>query len=259
MFGNRTFVFVFIYRLRNSMKKTGLVTLAISSTLMTGCASMNSAMTEKQKSIELYRVFDIETQADRDTVINAASIGLGENVSSANEHRPIVMGGKPEKPGRFKPSNAAKQLGQQSGMMAFAMKMNSQMSNMLKTAECEGAVWTATAQKNADNAFNMSFNLCLWEYKNGYALDVYANYTKKEGGGFLGIDGLARKAAYAISGSPEEWAEKTVIDVVRKLKMDTNGTVKFVEGYPKLNETPWQDSGETFNKQGYLTQAVTAN
>lgn len=76
------------------MKKTGLVTLAISSTLMTGCASMNNAMTEKQKSIELYRVFDIETQADRDTVINAASIGLGENVSSANEHRPIVMGGE---------------------------------------------------------------------------------------------------------------------------------------------------------------------
>lgn len=241
------------------MKNTGLVTLAVTSTLMTGCASVNNAMTEKQKSIELYRVFDIKTQASRDVVIDAASDGLGQNVSSANEQRPIVMGERPESPGRFKPSNVAKGMGQQSGMMAFAMRMNSQLNNMLKTAECEGAVWTATAQRNAENAFTMSFNLCLWEYKEGYALDVYANYTKKEGGGFLGIDGLARKAAYAISGSPEEWAEKTVIDVVRKLKQQTNGQVKFVEGFPKLNNTPWQDSGETFNEQGYLTPVITAN
>lgn len=239
------------------MKKTGLVTLAMTSVLMTGCASMNNAVIEKQKSVELYRVFNIETQADRDLIINAASNGLGENVSSANEQRPIVMGAKPQTPGRFKPTNVASQMGQAGGMMALAMKMNSRMSNSLKTAECDGAVWTATAQKNANNAFTMSFNLCLWEYEQGYALDVYANYTKKEGGGFLGMDGLARQAAYAISGTPEEWVEKTVIDVVRKIKQDSNGKVKFVEGYPKLNNTPWQDSGETFNSDGYLTPVLT--
>ncbi|WP_105212992.1 hypothetical protein [Pseudoalteromonas sp. T1lg22] len=244
------------------MKTQGLATLAVAvvSTLVTGCASVNNASTEKQKSIELYRVFDIQTAGGRDVVVEAASDGLGANVQSANESRPIVMGEKPSKPGRFKPIDGTKGMGQASGMMAFAMQMNASLGNMLKTAECDGAVWTATAQKNVSNAFDMSFNLCLWEYQQGYALDVYANYTKQEGGGFLGMDGLARQAAYAISGSPEEWAEKTVLDVVRKIKEEAGGSVKFVEGYPKMNSTPWQDSGEVFNAQGYLAPAlVTAD
>ncbi|MER2491357.1 hypothetical protein [Catenovulum sediminis] len=87
---------------------------------------------------------------------------------------------------------------------------------------------------------------------------MYANYTKQEGGGFLGVDGLARKAAYAISGTPEEWAEKTVLDVVRKIKLELGGSVQFVEGYPKINSTPWQDSGEIFNADGLLAPAPLA-
>ncbi|MBT1066153.1 hypothetical protein KJY73_21435 [Bowmanella sp. Y26] len=239
------------------MRKLGMVAVAIAAAMATGCSStmnsLNNASTDKQKSIELYRVFDIKTGADRHMVVEAASDGLGHNVQSANEKNPIVMGEKPEKPGRFKPANMAGSMGSQmGGMMQLAMQMNSSFANMLKTAECDGAVWTATAQKDVDNAFSMSFNLCLWEYQGGYALDVYANYTKQEGGGFLGLDGLARKAAYAISGTPEAWAEKTVLDVVREIKKRAGGDVKYLEGYPKLETTPWQDSGEVFNDQGYL-------
>ena len=240
------------------MKKLGLIALAVATAVTTGCASLNNASTEKKKSIELYRVFDVQTTSDRNIVIEAASDGLGENVQSANESRPIVMGDKPVKPGRFKPVNGTKAMGQAGGMMAFAMQMNPSLGNMLKTAECDGAVWTATAQKKVDNAFSMSFNLCLWEYQQGYALDVYANYTKQEGGGFLGMDGLARKAAYAISGSPEEWAEKTVLDVVRKIKSSAGADIKYLEGYPKMNSTPWQDSGEIFNSQGVLAPVPTS-
>ncbi len=241
------------------MRKVGLITAAIALSTLSGCASVNNAAVEKKKSVELYRVFDIKTNADRYVVSESASDGLGANVSSADEHSPIVMGETPEKPGRFKPANPVQDMGGVGGgMMSFAMKMNPALGNQLKTASCEGAVWTATAQKNVSNAFDMSFNLCLWHYQGGYALDVYANYTKKEGGGFLGVDGLARKAAYAISGSPEEWAEKTVLDVVRKIKENTGSEVKFVEGYPRLNSTPWQDSGEVFNEAGYLAPVTAA-
>lgn len=243
------------------MKRLGMIAAIVAATLTTGCSStMENAMVEKEKSIELYRVFDIKTNADRYVVREAASNGLGLNVNSANEQSPIVMGEKPEKPGRFKPSNIASNLGGQAGsMMQMAMKMSGSLSNMLKTAQCDGAVWTANANRNVDNAFNMSFNLCLWEYQGGYALDVYANYTKKEGGGFLGLDGLARKAAYAISGTPEAWAEKTVLDVVREIKKKAGGQIKFIEGYPKLESTPWQDSGEIFNEQGYLATAPASS
>jgi hypothetical protein len=241
------------------MKNLGLVIAVVAVTTLSGCAAVRNASTEKQKSIELYRVFEIQTKADRYQVADAASDGLGANVSSANEQSPIVMGEKPDKPGRFKPSNLGAGITNQvGGMMQLAMQMNSSISNMLKTVECDGAVWTATAQKNVENAFNMSFNLCLWEYQGGYALDVYANYTKKEGGGFLGLDGLARKAAYAISGTPEAWAEKTVLDVVREIKTRNGGEVKFVEGYPELETTPRQDSGEIFNSEGYLEPALVS-
>lgn len=239
------------------MKKLGVLAVAISTLLASGCSSINNASTEKQKSIELYRVFDIKTTADRYAVRDAASDGLGINVSTANEQNPIVMGDTPEKPGRFKPSNVAAGMGSQmGGMMQIAMKMNSSMSNMLKTAQCDGAVWTATARRSVSNAFDMSFNLCLWEYTGGYALDVYANYTKQEGGGLLGMDGLVRDAAYAISGTPEAWAEKTVLDVVRVIKSRTKGEVKYLEGYPRLETTPWQDSGEVFNSEGMLVPAA---
>jgi len=238
------------------MKNLGLIIAAVAVATLSGCASVKNASTEKQKSIELYRVFDIQTKADRYQVADAASDGLGANVSSANEQSPIVMGEKPDKPGRFKPSNLGAGIPNQvGGMMQLAMQMNSSFTNRLKTAECEGAVWTATAQRNVENAFDMSFNLCLWEYQGGYALDVYANYTKKEGGGFLGMDGLVRKAAYAISGTPEAWAEKTVLDVVREIKTRNGGEVKYVEGYPALETTPRQDSGEVFNSEGYLAPA----
>lgn len=244
---------------KRKMKKLGLVTSAILLTTLSGCSSVNNSMANKQKSVELYRVFDIKTDGNRDIVIEAASDGLGANVGSANEQRPIVMGEKPAKPGRFKPTSAANNMGHANGMMKFAMSMNPTLGNMLKTAACDGAVWTATAQKNADNAFNMSFNLCLWEYQGGYALDVYANYTKQEGGGLLGIDNLTRSAAYALVGTPEEWAEKTVLDVVREIKQEAGGTVQYIEGYPKLDSTPWLDSGEVFNKEGFLSPAIVAN
>ncbi|QYJ78972.1 hypothetical protein [Shewanella acanthi] len=244
------------------MKKFGLVALAISSVFMTGCGSLNNAAVEKNKSIELYRVFDIHTNAQRTVVTEAASDGLGRNVSSADEKNPIVMGQTPEKPGRFTPVDQMKSMpGPAGGMMGLAMQLGAAnaITNQLKVAQCDGAVWTATAQKNVDNGFDMSFNLCLWKYKDGYALDVYANYTKKEGGGFLGMDGLARKAAWALVGTPEEWAEKTVLDVVRSIKDKTGAEIKYLEGYPDLNNAPWSDSGEVFNEQGYLAPVVAPN
>ena len=73
------------------MKKMGAFAVVASTLFVTACSStMNNAMTEKQKSIELYRVFDIKTSADRYEVRDAASDGLGANVSSADEHNPIV-------------------------------------------------------------------------------------------------------------------------------------------------------------------------
>ncbi|WOH38231.1 hypothetical protein RI844_03055 [Thalassotalea fonticola] len=237
------------------MNKLNLITASLAVSLLgSGCSTVNNTLAEKKKSVELYRIFNIQTNADRYAVTEAASDGLGGNVNNADEQNPIPnYTEKPVMPGRYKSVNPMKQMqGQLTGFAAFAA---SQMGPQLKTVDCDGAIWTAKATKKADNAFNMSFNLCMWEYQGGYHLDVYANYTKEEGGLYSAI----RNTTYAIMGTPEEWAEKTVLDIVREIKSRTGAQVKFNEGYPKLNTTPWLDSGMVFNAEGYLGAPVVAS
>jgi len=50
--------------------------------------------------------------------------------------------------------------------------------------------------------------------------------------------------ASAMVGTPEEWTEKTFLDIVRQIKKDTDADIKLLEGYPVLQGTPWLDNGE---------------
>lgn len=54
---------------------------------------------------------------------------------------------------------------------------------------------------------------------------------------------LSRKAANVIVGTPEEWTEKTFLDIVRQIRKDTGAEVALLEGYPRLHGTPWLDDG----------------
>lgn len=232
-------------------KSKSSIAVVVAVTLLSGCSSVNNSLAKKKKNVELYRIFNIQTNADRYVVAEAASNGLGGNVGSATEENPIPnYSEKPEKPGRYQSVNPVKDIGQLGGFAALAASQLSGSSSQLKVADCDGAIWTARAKKHADDAFDMSFNLCLWEYKGGYHLDVYANYTKEEGGFYQAI----RSASYALVGSPEEWAEKTVLDVVREIKTETGASIKLNEGHPKLNTTPWIDTGMVFNTEGYLEE-----
>lgn len=42
-----------------------------------------------------------------------------------------------------------------------------------------------------------------------------------------------------------QWTEKTFLDIVRKIRADTGAEIAYLEGYPKVQGTPWLDSGET--------------
>jgi hypothetical protein len=48
--------------------------------------------------------------------------------------------------------------------------------------------------------------------------------------------------ASAMVGTPEEWTEKTFLDIVRSIRDATGAEVNLVEGYPELSGTPWLDS-----------------
>jgi len=208
--------------------------IVVTIVMLSGCGGMNNALVEKKKSVEYYRIFDIKTAADRSTVAEAASDGLGRNVKSADEANPIPnFSEPPEKPGRFQivsPLAGTKfeKLASMGGGGGLAFK----------TASCDGAVWTAKAERSIDGDSNLMLSVCLWQYKEGYHLDTYAIFRKTEGG----LAQISRSMAHAMTGTPEEWTEKTFLDIVRSIRKATGAEITYLEGYPKLSGTPWVDS-----------------
>lgn len=215
------------------MKKL-LVMLSIG-LLVSGCGTMNNALVSKTKNVEYYHVFDIQTDADRHTVAEAASNGLGRNTSSVQEAKPIPSFSEPpEEPGRFKLVNPL----EGSNMAALATLASSGGGSLgLKMATCEGAVWTAKANRTISGSSDLRLTACLWQYRGGYHLDTYANFQKDEGG----IAQISRNIAHSMVGTPEEWTEKTFLDIVKEIQEITGAEIVHLEGYPEFSGTPWLD------------------
>lgn len=220
------------------MKKMMVVCFGL--LMLTGCAGFNNSMAEKTKATEYYRIFDIKTDAKRQIVAKAASEGLGANTSDINENMSIPnFTTPPEQPGRFKLVDPFQ--GMKMGPLAM---MAGGGNRSMKVATCEDAVWTANAKKTIKGSSDLTLTACLFQYQDGYHLDMYASFVKQEGG-FLQV---SRAMAAAMVGTPEEWTEKTFLDVVRAVQRKTAGEITFLEGYPEIEGTPWLDSGETYSK-----------
>lgn len=211
-----------------------VIVLYVLTISLLGCGAMNNTFVEKTKVVEYYRIFDLKTQVDRYSIAEAASDGLGRNVNDAQEALPIPTSLElPEKPGRFvlvNPLEGSKfaALAAQGGQLGF------------KVATCDEASWRAIANRTISGQSQLKMTVCLFPYREGYHLNLYATFTKKEGG----IMELSRQAANAMVGTPEEWTEKTFLDIVRQIKAETGAEIVFLEGYPKPQGTPWLDDGE---------------
>lgn len=212
------------------MKHVFLVS-ALLCTSLVGCGTANNYLAEKNQTVEYYRIFDLKTTASRQAVAKAASNGLGRNVNNAQEATPIPNSPEiPSQPGRF-------QLVNPFAGTKFAMMAGGAGSVGMRIATCEGAVWTAKAQRKVAGSNDLNVTTCLFQYKGGYHLDVYAVFTKKEGG----LMQLSRDMANSMVGTPEEWTEKTFLDVVRSIKASTGADIVLLEAQPELSGTPWLD------------------
>jgi hypothetical protein len=214
------------------MKRLATVVTITVTLGIAGCGTTNNYLAQKQQTVEYYRIFDIKTSANRQTVAKAASNGIGRNVNNAQEATPIPTSGEiPDKPGRFKlvnPFEGSKLAALAGGAGSLGFRM----------ATCEGAVWTAKAERRVSGSNNLNLNACLFQYKDGYHLNLYAVFTKQEGGLFQ----ISRDMAYAMVGTPEEWTEKTFLDIVRSIRANTGAEITLLEAQPELSGTPWLDS-----------------
>ncbi|MCZ4128327.1 MULTISPECIES: hypothetical protein [Stutzerimonas stutzeri group] len=200
--------------------------------LLTGCGTANNYLAQKTKTVEYYRIFDVKTDVSRQAIAKAASDGLGRNVGSAEEAMPIPSSNVlPETPGRFQLVNPFEgtrlaALAGGAGSLGFRM------------ATCDGAVWTAKARREISGSNNLNLTACLFQYTRGYHLNLYAVFTKQEGGVFQ----VSRDMANAMVGTPEEWTEKTFLDVIRSIQATTPSKIELLEAQPEIAGTPWLDS-----------------
>ena len=146
------------------MKRPVFVIAALLS--LAGCGTTNNYLAEKKQTIEYYRIFDIKTAAPRQAIAKTASAGLGRNVNNAQEALPIPLSADiPDAPGRFKLVNPFEGT-------KLAMLAGGAGSIGMRMASCDGAVWTAKAQRHVSGSDNLNLSLCLFQYKAGYHLDM---------------------------------------------------------------------------------------
>lgn len=192
---------------------------------LAGCSSDGSnRFASRDTTVEYYRVFDIKTDAGAPVVAKAASDGINRNVKDAVVSTPASVE-VAELPGHFKMADPT------SAPPGAAAD---------KGPTCEGAAWTAKAAPKVRGGDNMNMVACLFPYKSGYHLDMYAVFTKPEGGWLY----WPRRLGGAIMGTPEKFTESTMVDIVRAIHDTTNAQVTLVEAKPSIAGTPWLEGSK---------------
>jgi hypothetical protein len=193
---------------------------------LTGCSteSGSNPLASRSTTVEYYRVFDIKTEVPAQTVAKAATDGINRNVKDAVVATPPEVEAT-ELPGHFKIADPT------SAPPGAAVA---------KGPSCDGAAWTAKATPRVRGTEDMNLVACLFPYKSGYHLDMYAVFTKPEGG----IMQWPRRLSDVVLGTPEKFTESTMMDVVRAIRESTGANVSLVEAKPNLAGTPWLEPGK---------------
>jgi len=207
--------------------------------VLTGCGGVNSALVQRHETVELYHIFDVKTKASPETVIKATADGIAQNTNSLVQNRPLQIGGKvPPAPGRFELVNIADAF-KGTGMGAIlAMNQGGAGNASMRSAKCEGALWTSKATRDIAGSDNLNLYTCIYRYRDGYQLDMYGVFRKTSGG----LTEIARGATQAMVGTPEQWTTKTIVDTVRSVQAATGAHATYVEGQPELGDLPKLDS-----------------
>ena len=148
----------------------------------------------------------------------------------------MKSGQLPDKPGRFDIVDGADAI-KGTGLGAM-MSLAGASSLSLRSANCNGALWSSIAIREVTGSDHLKLFTCLYRYKSGYQINQYAIFTKQSGG----VMQLAREASQALVGTPEEWLNKTIVDTVRSVERAVGASTTYVEGQPAIGNLPKVDA-----------------
>ncbi len=191
---------------------------------------MNNALVEKTTSTEYFRVYNIPTEAPAKVIAEAASNGIGKDLTGMQSAYPLSTSDElPVKPAYMKLVNPLEG-------SAIAALAGGAGNVGFKIASCDGAVWTSNARTNFDGNSGKYFALCLFPYKGGYQLDMYGDLTTKTGG----LQQISRDVVNAALGSPEQFMDKAFNDTLQSIH-DTvpEAQIQYVRGEPTPGPLPW--------------------
>jgi hypothetical protein len=199
-----------------------VIMAAVVGTALAGCSTGAGEMfAAHDRTIEYVRVFDIKTEALPPAVAHAASEGISRNIQNATLAAPLPETTEVlDQPGRFKMAEGP---------------------GAARGPTCEGASWTAKARPDVRGSQDTYIVACLYPYKTGYHLDLYAAFTKKEGGWLA----WPRRATGMVLGTPEKFVDKTMLDLVRTIRETTRAQVALVEAKPEVAGAPWLEPSAT--------------
>jgi hypothetical protein len=166
-------------------------------------------------------------------MIAATREGLARNTTNISDYRPVMTSATvPETPGRFTVVNPL----QNSNLSSLV----GAQANLMRRAQCDGAVWIANATRGGGSVVRDSFatlSVCLWHYTKGYHIDLYANLSEQKGG--IGVGDAARALAHSLVGTPQAWIEATFAAIPRQVQKETSGTIALVTADPPPKGEPW--------------------
>lgn len=193
----------------------------LSSIALTGCLSTTPTK-ETQVGYAIYKIKPAEG-ATATEISGALVTALQKNTNSVNVSRDIPPHPLPEQPGRFELVNPF--ANSNLGALAAAS------GNNLRTPTCEGAIVTAQATDTSMGNYgeNTSFHTCLWQYKDGFHLDVYTRFTVASGS--FNPATLGATLARTVVGDTSQFIPRTLDSIVKEIE-STGANVSLVEAYP---------------------------
>jgi hypothetical protein len=200
---------------------------AVAGAALAGCATEGGPLfAAQERTVEYVRVFDIKTEASGADVARAASEGINRNVKLATVTTPAAAAPElQDQPGRFKLAEAP---------------------GTARGPNCDGASWIGKGTPEVRGGQDVQVVACLYPYKSGYHLDLYAAFSKKEGGWLE----WPRRATGMVLGTPEKYVEKAMLDIVRTIRQTTNAQVALVEARPDVAGAPWMEPVGTAPRAG---------